>query len=51
MFAANVWHWWIGVVLLVAGIGAVLQTVVGYFLKVSTTRYPNRRQRQIQGKK
>jgi formate-dependent nitrite reductase membrane component NrfD len=51
MFAANVWHWWIGVILLVAGIGAVLQTVVGYLLKVSAMRYPNRRQRQIQGKK
>jgi len=46
MFAANVWHWWIGVVLLVAGIGAVLQAVVGYVVKVSATRYPNRRQRK-----
>lgn len=51
MFAANVWHWWIGVVLLLGGIGAVLQLVVGYVAKVSATRYPNRRQRQIQTKK
>jgi len=46
MLAANVWHWWIGVVLLIAGIGAVLQLVVGYVVKVSATKYPNRRQRQ-----
>ena len=46
MFAAYVWHWWVGLVLLVAAVGAVLQAVVGYVVKVSATRYPNRRQRQ-----
>lgn len=46
MFAAQVWHWWIGVVLLISGIGAVLSLVAGYVAKVSSTRYPNRRQRQ-----
>lgn len=46
MFAANVWHWWIGVILLIASIGAVLQVFIGYAAKVSATRYPNRRQRQ-----
>jgi hypothetical protein len=51
MFAANVWHYWLGLVLLIAGVGAVLQGVVGYLTKVSATRYPNRRQRQIQKKK
>lgn len=51
MFAANVWHWWLGIVLLIAGVGAVLQGVVGYVAKVSATKYPNRRQRRIQGKK
>ena len=51
MFAAYVWHYWVGLVLLVAGIGAVLQAVVGYFLKVSASRYPNRRQRQAQKNK
>lgn len=51
MFAAYVWHYWIGVILLLAGIGAVVATVVGYVAKVSATRYPNRRQRQAQHKK
>lgn len=51
MVAAYVWHYWVGLVLLLAGIGAVLQGVVGYFMKVSASRYPNRRQRQIQKKK
>lgn len=51
MFAAYVWHYWVGLVLLLAGVGAVLQGVVGYITKVSASRYPNRRQRQIQKKK
>lgn len=46
MFAAYVWHYWVGLVLLIAGIGAVVQTIVGYVTKVSATRYPNRRQRK-----
>ena len=46
MFAANVWHWWIGVILLISSIGAVASVFVGYVGKVSATRYPNRRQRQ-----
>lgn len=48
MLAAYVWHYWLGLFLLLAAVGAVLQTVIGYFAKVSSTRYPNRRQRQIQ---
>jgi len=51
MFAAYVWHYWVGLVLLIAAIGAVLQAVVGYLVKVSATRYPNRRQRQAQKNK
>jgi uncharacterized integral membrane protein len=46
MFAAYVWHWWVGLVLLLAAFGAVLQAVVGYVSKVSAMRYPNRRQRR-----
>lgn len=51
MVAAYVWHYWVGLVLLLAGVGAVVQGVVGYLTKVSASRYPNRRQRQIQKKK
>ncbi len=51
MFAAYVWHYWVGLVLLIAAVGAVLQAVVGYVAKVSASRYPNRRQRQAQKNK
>lgn len=51
MIAAYVWHYWLGLVLLLAGVGAVLQAVVGYIIKVNASRYPNRRQRQAQQKK
>lgn len=50
MLAAYVWHYWLGLFLLIASVGAVLQSVVGYLAKVTATRYPSRRQRQIQAK-
>ena len=46
MFAAVVWHWWLGVVLLLAAVGLIVQTLLGYVAKVSATRYPNRYQRK-----
>jgi uncharacterized integral membrane protein len=46
MIAANIWHWWIGVVLLFAALGAVLSVGAGYFSKVTAMKYPNRRQRR-----
>ncbi len=48
MFAAQVWHWWLGALLLLGGFGAILLTVAGYLIKVTATRYPNRRQRKQQ---
>ncbi len=45
MIAANIWHWWIGVVLFVVSIGAVLSVGAGYLTKVTAQKYPNRRQR------
>ena len=45
MIAANPWHWWIGVVLALGGVGAVLSVVAGYVSKVSGSRYPGRRKR------
>ncbi|MEN9792790.1 MAG: hypothetical protein RL330_868 [Actinomycetota bacterium] len=47
MIIAQVWHYWLGLFLLLAAVGAVLQGVIGYIVKVSATRYPNRRQRKI----
>lgn len=51
MIAGQVWHYWLGIALLIAAIGAVAQGVIGYVAKVSATKYPNRRQRRIQAKK
>jgi formate-dependent nitrite reductase membrane component NrfD len=45
MIAAEVWHWWIGVVLTIVGVGTVLAMVAGYVSKVSATKYPGRRNR------
>jgi hypothetical protein len=46
MLAAQVWHWWIGVFLLIGSLGAIIAVVAGYVATVSASRYPNRRQRQ-----
>jgi formate-dependent nitrite reductase membrane component NrfD len=43
MLAANIWHWWIGVVLFVASVAAVLGLVGGYLKNVSSQRYPGKR--------
>ena len=43
MLAAEIWHWWIGLVMLIAGIGATLALVGGYLKMVSSQRYPGGR--------
>ena len=45
MFAAEIWHWWLGLILTVLGALAVLQVVVGYLRKVVAPQHPKRRQR------
>jgi hypothetical protein len=40
MLAANIWHWWIGVIMAVgAGVG-VLALIAGYLKFVTSQRYP-----------
>ena len=39
---AVVWHYWLGLALLIAALGLIVQTVLGYVAKVSATKYPNR---------
>lgn len=41
MLAAYVWHWWIGLVLLIAGVGGVAALIGGYLKMVSSQRYPD----------
>ncbi|MFM8268399.1 MAG: hypothetical protein ACKOA2_10305 [Ilumatobacteraceae bacterium] len=43
MFAANVFHWWLGVILTVVGILASVALVAGYLKKVVSPQYPGRR--------
>lgn len=38
MLAANIWHWWIGVVLAAAGVAAVIGVVAGYLKTVTSQR-------------
>jgi hypothetical protein len=40
MLAAYIWHWWIGLVMLLAGVGATIGLTVGYLKQVSSQRYP-----------
>ena len=46
MLAANIWHWWIGVLMFAAAIGAVGSLILGYLKSVSSQQYPNKRQRE-----
>jgi hypothetical protein len=46
MLAAEIWHWWIGVILVGVAILATLALVGGYLKNVTSKQYPNRRQRR-----
>jgi hypothetical protein len=46
MLAAEIWHWWIGVILVAVGILSVLGLVAQYLKNVTAKQYPNRRQRR-----
>ena len=45
MLAAEVWFWWIGIVLTGVGVLSVIGLIVSYLKNVTAPRYPNRRQR------
>jgi hypothetical protein len=42
MLAAEIWFWWIGVVLTAVGVLSVLGLVAGYLKNVSSQRYPGK---------
>ena len=46
LVAAEIWHWWIGVILVGVAVLTVLGLVVMYLKGITATKYPNRRQRQ-----
>ena len=43
MLAAQVWHYWVGVVIAISAILGVVALVAGYFRSVESTRYPKGR--------
>ena len=44
MLAAEIWYWWIGVILLIVSVAAGLALVVGYLKTVSSQNYPDAEQ-------
>lgn len=44
MLAAEIWHWWIGVILTAVGVLTVIGLAVQYAKTVESQRYPGRRQ-------
>lgn len=48
MLAANVWHWWIGVVLTLVVVLAVVVLVGMYLKSVTAQKHPSRKQQRHQ---
>lgn len=46
MLAANIFHWWLGVILTLVGILASVALLGGYIKKVVAPQYPSKRQRE-----
>jgi hypothetical protein len=42
LLAAKVWHYWIGIAILLPALLAVVFTIIGYLVKVTANRYPKR---------
>jgi hypothetical protein len=40
VLAAKVWHYWVGLAILGPALLAVLATLVGYLVKVTSHKYP-----------
>ncbi len=48
MLAAQIWHWWIGLAMLIAGVGASVGLLGSYLKQVSSQRYPGGKRRREQ---
>lgn len=42
VLAGEVWHYWIGVPLFGGSVVAVVATIIGYFRKMNSLKYPKR---------
>lgn len=45
MLAANIWHWWIGLALVLLAVVVIVALVGGYLKSVTAQRHPGPRQR------
>lgn len=43
MIAANIFHWWLGVILTVVAVLATFGLVAGYLKKVTAPQFPGKR--------
>jgi hypothetical protein len=48
MLAANVWHWWIGIALVLVAVVVAVVLVAGYLATVSAKKYPSGKQQRAQ---
>ena len=44
MLAAEIWYWWIGVILTGVGVLSVIALIAGYLKNVTALKYPSRDQ-------
>lgn len=47
MLAANVWHWWIGIALVLVAVLVAVALVAGYLATVSAKKYPRGNQQHV----
>jgi hypothetical protein len=40
VIAGEVWHYWIGVALVIGAVLALVATLIGYLVKVQSVKYP-----------
>ncbi len=45
MLAANIWHWWIGLALVLLAVVSIVALVASYLKTVSAKQHPGRKQR------
>jgi membrane protein implicated in regulation of membrane protease activity len=46
MLGANVWHWWIGIALVLVSVIFLIVLVVSYLKFVSSQKYPSTKQQR-----